>query len=135
MATSSNKTWELPAGLADYINRYMSHYINNKKVKEKILMENPVSSNIKGTPNLDNYIKELLLENKRKLILNHGETLKGIYDKVNHVFSHLLRLWSIMEEEKDAALQELSENNKDSSPVLVISSLFEQSILLLGQVF
>ena len=134
MATSSNKTWELPAGLADYINRYMSHYINNKKVKEKILMENPVSSNIKGTPNLDNYIKELLLENKRKLILNHGETLKGIYDKVNHVFSHLLRLWSIMEEEKEAALQELSENNKDYSPVLVISSLFEQSILLLGQV-
>ena len=134
MATSSNKTWELPAGLADYINRYMSHYINNKKVKEKILMENPVSSNIKGTPNLDNYIKDLLLENKRKLILNHGETLKGIYDKVNHVFSHLLRLWSIMEEEKEAALQELSENNKDYSPVLVISSLFEQSILLLGQV-
>ena len=125
MATSSNKTWELPAGLADYINRYMSHYINNKKVKEKILMENPVSSNIKGTPNLDNYIKDLLLENKRKLILNHGETLKGIYDKVNHVFSHLLRLWSIMEEEKEAALQELSENNKDYSPVLVISSLFE----------
>ena len=27
-----------------------------KKVKEKILMENPVPSNIKGTP-LDNYIK------------------------------------------------------------------------------
>ena len=40
-----------------------------------------------------------------------------------------------MEEEKEAVFQELSENNGDCSPVLVVSSLFEQSILLSGQVF
>ena len=40
-----------------------------------------------------------------------------------------------MEEEKEAVFQELSENNGDCSPVLVVSSFFEQSILLSGQVF
>lgn len=39
----------------------------------------------------------------------------------------------IMEEEKEAVFQELSENNGDCSPVLVVSSLFEQSILLSAQ--
>ena len=41
-------------------------------------MENPAPSNIIGTPILDNYIKELLLENKRTSTLNHEEALKGI---------------------------------------------------------
>ena len=74
-------------------------------------MKNPVPSNIKGTPILDNHIKELLLENKRTLTLNQKEALKGIHDKVSHVFGALLRLWGIMKEEKEAAVQELSENN------------------------
>ena len=52
-----------------------------------------------------------------------------------HVFDSLLQLWGIMEEEKEVALQELSESNGDCSPVLAVSSSFEQSILLLVQVF
>ena len=38
------------------INDINFHHVTEKKVKEKILMENPVLSNIKGTP-LNNYIK------------------------------------------------------------------------------
>ena len=37
--------------------------------------------------------------------------------------------------ESKAVLQELNENNEDCSPLLAVSSLFEQSILLLDQVF
>ena len=40
-----------------------------------------------------------------------------------------------MEEEKEAAVQGLSENIEDCCPVLAVSFLFEQSILLLGQIF
>ena len=53
-------------------------------------MENPVSSNIKERPTFDNYIKELLLENKKELTLNHEEAVKGIHDKVSNVFVPLL---------------------------------------------
>ena len=83
-------------------------------------MENPVSSNIKGTPDLENYIKELLLKNKRILILNYEEVVKGIHDKVSHLNGALLRLWGIIEEEEKAALQDFSENNGVCSPVLTV---------------
>ena len=84
---------------------------------------------------MDNCIKELLLENKRTLTLNHEKDLKGIHDKVSHVFGPLLRLWGIIEERKEAALQKFSQNNENCSPVLAVSFLFEQSIPLLGQAF
>ena len=73
----------------------MSHHVPDKEVKEKILMRIPVLSSIKRTPILDNYMKERLLGNKRALTLNHEEALKGIHDKVNHVFGCLLPLWGI----------------------------------------
>ena len=98
-------------------------------------MENPVSSNIKGTLDLKNYIKELLLKNKRTLTLNYEEAVKGIHDKVSHLYGALLGLRGIIEEEEKAALQDFCENNGVSSPVLTVSSLSELSILLLGQVF
>ena len=47
MGTSSNKTWELPTGLAHYINMYTSHHVTDKEIKEKM---SPVPSNMKGTP-------------------------------------------------------------------------------------
>ena len=56
METSSSKTWELPAGLADYI--LLKLYVTDKEVKEKILMEKPVPFKIEGTPTLDNYINK-----------------------------------------------------------------------------
>ena len=40
-----------------------------------------------------------------------------------------------MEEEKKTAFQEVNENNGDFSLVLAVSSLFEQSVISLGQVF
>ena len=34
METYFSKIWELPAGLADYINRYMSHHVTDKNLKK-----------------------------------------------------------------------------------------------------
>ena len=58
----------------------MSHHVTDKVVKEKILMGNPVPSNIEGTPILDKCIKDLLLENKRASTLNYEEALKSIHN-------------------------------------------------------
>ena len=68
----------------------MSHHVTDNEVKEKILMESTVPSNIKGKPIWDKYIKDLLLENKRTLTLNHEEALNSIHDDVRHVFGPLL---------------------------------------------
>ena len=78
----------------------MSHHVTDKEIKGKILMENPVPSNIKGTPILDNYIKELLLKNKRTLTLYHDEALWGIHNKISHVFGPFLQLWASRKKRK-----------------------------------
>ena len=77
---------KLPAGLADYIKRFISEHVTDKEVKENILTEKNVPSNIKGKPIFGQVIKELLLEIKTTLILNHEEPLRSIHDKVTHVF-------------------------------------------------
>ena len=69
-----------------------------------MLTGNPVPSNIKEKPILDNNTKQLLLENMRRLTLNHDKAVNGIHDKVSHVFSTFLRFWDIIKEDKEAAL-------------------------------
>ena len=43
--------------LAIYLNRYLVNHISQKDLKEKILQENLVPSNIKNVQILDGYIK------------------------------------------------------------------------------
>ena len=60
MKTSSGKSWELRL---EYVWKYMTHHVPEMDIKEKITSENTVLNNIKGTPSIDRYIKELLVEN------------------------------------------------------------------------
>ena len=59
METSSNKTWELPTGLPDYMNMYMSHHVTDKEIKEKM---SPVPANMKGTPVFGQLHKRTFIE-------------------------------------------------------------------------
>ena len=58
-------SWALPSAQATYIHKYMATHISPKDIKEKILSLTPVPSNIKDSQKLDEYIKELLIENKK----------------------------------------------------------------------
>ena len=44
----------------------------------------PVSSNIKDSQKHNEYIKELLIENKKSNTLNQEKVLKGIQDQVGY---------------------------------------------------
>ena len=63
---SISKGWDLSSGLASYLNKYMSIHLPEKDIREKILQNNPVPRNVKVCQRLGKYIKELLLENKKK---------------------------------------------------------------------
>ena len=63
---SNGKGWDLSSGLSSYLNKYMSIHVSEKDIREKILQNNPVPRNVKICQRLDEYIKELLLENKKK---------------------------------------------------------------------
>ena len=72
------------------LQRYTGHHVPNK---DRILENNPIPCNIKKTPILENYIKELLVENRKKITINHEDARKNIREKINNVFGRLLCLW------------------------------------------
>ena len=123
--------WDLSSGLASYINKYMSIHVQEKDVREKILQNNPVPQNVKVCQRLDEYIKELLLENKRSSTLYHEKILKGIQEKIVSVLAPLTKLWSFTEEERES----IAPDDETADGHQEIASLSEQTILLVSQVF
>lgn len=89
----------LASWLGTYLHKYLVNHISVKDLKEKILQEKPIPSNIKNVQIPDEYIKEHMEENKKSYTLNHEKGLKGKQEKVMAIFSPLTRLWHIVEEE------------------------------------
>ena len=77
---------------------------------------------------LNTHIKELLIENKKTPTLNHEDALKSIHDKIAHVSGPLLKSWTVMEKEKQIAMEHIDSQNGDTNPQMELSTLFEQSI-------
>ena len=87
---------------------------------------------MKRTQKLDEYIKQLLSDNKKLSTLNQEKTLKGTQEKVALILGPLNRRWNIMEAEREA----LPDNDNEATlGHMEIATLFEQSILLIGQAF
>ena len=60
----------------------MSIHVSEKDIRERTLQNNPVPRNVKVYQRLDEYIKELLLENKKSSTLYHEKIRKGIQEKI-----------------------------------------------------
>ena len=103
---SSNSDWDLPQQMVDYVHRYMNIKIQDKEVKEKILTFNPVPRNIKKVPELDSYMKELLVENNKTQTLHIEKLLKSIQERDRNVLGPLSKIWSMTESERDAVDKE-----------------------------
>ena len=78
----------------------MSIHVPEKDIREKILQNNPVPRNVKVCQRLEEYIKKLLLENKKSSTLCHEKILKGIQETIVSVLAPLTKLWSFMEVER-----------------------------------
>ena len=49
--------WDLPAGMADYANKYLKNFVPEKDIKDSILTTNPVPSSIQGPKKLDDFFQ------------------------------------------------------------------------------
>ena len=78
----------------------MRTHISDKDIKNNVLMENPIPSNIKKIPKLDSYIKILLQSKKRFSTLKIEKTFKMIHDMVLTVYGPLSKIWEVLDEEK-----------------------------------
>ena len=72
---SNSKGWDFSSGFASYLNKYMSVYVPEKDIREKLLQNNPVPRNVNVSQRLDEYIKELLLGNKKSSTLYHEKII------------------------------------------------------------
>ena len=52
--------WSLPDSLVDYLHKYMVSHVSEKNIQEKVLTDNPVTTNIRSTPELDTFIRDVL---------------------------------------------------------------------------
>ena len=66
--------------------------ILDKDMKENISKDNSVPANVKELQVLQNYIKEILTENKWILTSTHEKSLKEVQEKVLHILGTLSRL-------------------------------------------
>ena len=118
----------MPSGQTTYVHRYIGTHISPKDIKEKILSVTPVPSNIKYSQKLNEHIKVLLIESKKKNTLNQEKVLKGIQDQVVTILVPLSKLWSTMELERDAiAEEELNGGHRK------VANFFKQTVLLTAQ--
>ena len=74
LETITGISWELAQGLFEYVAKPMTHHVSDRVLKDKVFAS-PCPHNMKGTPILDGYIKELLLENIKNF--NHEDALKS----------------------------------------------------------
>ena len=63
--SSNEMSWELKQELVDYIHKCMKVHVSDKEIKDNVLYDNPVPSNIREVPQLDNYMKTILSDNSK----------------------------------------------------------------------
>ena len=105
----------------------MATHSYEKEIREKSLIRTPVSSNFKVSQKLDKYMQE----GKKSKTLSVRKTLKGIQGKVVLTLAPLTKLMGIMEEERELIPAE----QVKGSGMIMISRIFDQAVLLVGQVY
>ena len=134
LKATTDVSWELPQGLFVYVAKCMTLHVSNRILKDEVLVS-PRPHNMKETPVLVEYMKEIFLENRKNLTVNHEDGLKSIQDRIGHTFCPLLQLWSIKEEEKEETLADRNTSRENTSKLKQISLLFDQSVSFLCQAF
>ena len=107
----------------------MQKFVQDKNLKDSILNENPVSTNITKPRKLDEYYKELLEENRAKTELTLDGTLEKIQSKKLNIMGPLSKLWFRFEE---ALAQENITVQLDLNELI---QCLEPSVMLVGQAF
>ena len=125
--TNNDSNWELSQNLVDYVHQHMQEHIPPRDLKEGIMEINPIPTNIRKVPELDNYIKNTLQENTKHTTLKNERVLKNIQDQMVYILGPLSRLWAVVDQGRDM--------QPEDEALTEMGDLFEQTVLLTGQLF
>jgi len=70
----------------------MNLRVLDKEIKEKIVSFNPVPKNVRQVPELDGYIKQLLVDYNKTTTLHLEKVLKSSQERDRHIFGPLSKL-------------------------------------------
>ena len=107
----------------------MPKFVQDRNLKDSILNENPVPTNITKLRKLDEYYKELLEENSAKSELAIDSTQEKIQSKTLNIMWSLSKLFSRF----DQVLAQ--ENNMLQLDLNELTQYLEQSVMVVGQAF
>ena len=107
----------------------MPKFVQDRNLKDSILNENPVPTNITKLRKLDEYYKELLEENSAKSELALDSTQEKIQSKTLNIMWSLSKLFSRF----DQVLAQ--ENNMLQLDLNELTQYLEQSMMVVGQAF
>ena len=82
----------------------MDIFMSNQTLSDNISSKNPGFTGVKGTKLVDPHLKELLQEQDKQICLSRDKSLTNLQQKVFSVYGPLCRIWSVIEEEKEACL-------------------------------
>ena len=132
LTVKSNNSWALDPDLAKYANDYILNFAPVQTLAERILDKNPVPTNIKGENLLDPYLRELMVEQNKRIPLSQDKALSKLQQKIAAVYGPLCKIWHAMEGEKEA-MEESGESLDSQHPLTELSHLLDQVLILLGQ--
>ena len=119
--------WELPEELVRYANKYIEKYVQEKSLKDTVLIENPVPNNVAKPRKLDGYFKELMDERSRRRELVTDNSLEKIQERIRNIFGPLSKLWFRIEEAMASNEGDVQINLSE------MSEYVEQTVMLTGQ--
>ena len=122
--------YELSEELSEYANHYMSKYINDKGLKEKILTENPVPTNIDKVKVMDEFLKGIMKDKKKSNEILLDSILEKVQKKTRDIFGPLARMWDYLE---NVVKKPSDEGESISVNLEGLLSYTQQTVLVLGQ--
>ena len=102
--------WEVEGKLAEYFNKNARKFIPTKTIKEHILDECPVPSNLLDTPKLDTALAAVIPEGHTAL--NEVEAPGGIWESIRNIAAPQMFLWQEIESLRRVVKSAEAENQK-----------------------
>ena len=89
--------WKLPKCIANCSNKYFEEYIPEDSLKEAILFPSPVPDNLDNVKKLDDLLRDILKEKRKRNEQNIENVLEKLQRKTVDVMGPLSKLWNILE--------------------------------------
>ena len=125
--------WVLPDDMAKYDNSHFNQYIQERDLKESILTENPVPSNITKVKKLDEFMSHLLKENNQTSVCTLDTILEKVQKRNIDVMGPLSKVWHVSKVWDTLESATTPPNDEADSTIEDLLNLVQQAVFLLGQ--